>query len=91
MYSILENTASNINIKVSGYDLIHGLPLDEKLLLIESLACNDEIMSYLLDLLTDTYTKNGFSNSKINKYRVRFLNSVTAIEKELHRTILNNY
>lgn len=36
MFNIKQNEAENLVITVSGYDLIHALTLENKILLIES-------------------------------------------------------
>ena len=52
-----------LNFKLSMYDVLHNLPEDARTLLIESMACADEIIKNVMDQVLDGYTDNGFAGS----------------------------
>ena len=50
MFNIKQSEAENLVITINGYDLIHALTLENKILLIESLSCSDDVIKHILDV-----------------------------------------
>ena len=91
MFNIKQNEAENIVITISGYDLIHALTLENKILLIESLSCSDDVIKHILDVLTDDYTVTGFTTKNRNKHRSMFLENADLIQKALFESLQKSW
>lgn len=90
MYTIQQNTAEELFIKISGYDIVHELSKENQLLLIESLACADTVINHVLNLLIEGYTDTGFKPNNLNKHRAYFLENIDLIQKELFKSLTKN-
>ena len=50
-------------LKVDIYDLCTGLPKEDKLKLVESLACDDDLIRHVSDQIVEGMTENGYYGS----------------------------
>lgn len=56
-------TYDNGYLKVDIYDICRGLPKEDKLKIVECLACDDDLIKHVTDQIVDGMTENGYYGS----------------------------
>jgi hypothetical protein len=93
----IKEEGSKISFELDAYDIIHDmLSGDQRMLLLQSLSCSDEVIGNVCELIVDGYTYDGFSaayfstcDSTIQKVRKQVAENSDYSVKETIRILEN--